>query len=699
MAEIAGELENRIARLYCNAPSDRTFLKSARMVEGISQISELTIEFLSDDTTMKLGDVVGHPMTVELDDSEDSEKRYFSGHCISAEFIGVMGGYTHHIATVRPWLWFLTKTSDCRIFQEMDAVAIIQEIFGDHGFSSDVINRTNRNCLVRTYCVQYRESDFDFISRLMEEEGIFYFFEYQNGIVKLVLSDDAASCSDIASKELEFFFRDENYGRKDDHIYDFSAIESVRSGKVTLEDYNFETPTAELKSVATVTSGDHSQRNYGMRDYPGHFPDTGAGDTLARFRMQAEAAGFQRWRGEGNVRRLAVGQKFELSKHPLSGLNKGYLTVSATHYIQVEEFLDDDDADAKKNRTLTENRLSFENNDTYRSVFETVEAGTEYRTPRKTRWPEISGLHTAVVMGPDGEEIYTDEYGRIKVKFHWDANPAGANPEAMTCWVRCAVPWSGKNWGMISVPRIGQEVIIQFEEGNPDRPICTGMLYNDANKPPYTLPANMTQTGIVTRSSKTGTASTFNELLFEDKKDAEFVRLQSEKDYTEIIKNNAVITIGMEKKDDGDLTQTVYHSQTENVETGDLTVNVKEGNEIRDIATDHTETIGNDASQSIGNDSSISVGNNVTQDVGNDLTLDVGSNITENAGQKITIEAGSEILLKVGGSSIKIDNTGVTVSGTQIKINGKGTIDAKSPSTTVEGSALLTLKGGMTMIN
>ena len=254
-----------------------------------------------------------------------------------------------------------------------------------------------------------------------------------------------------------------------------------------------------------------------------------------------------------------------------------------------------------------------------------------------------------------------------------------------------------------------------FEEGDPDRPICTGMLYNAETMPPYTLPENMTQTGIKTRSSKEGGADNFNELVFEDKKDAEFVRLQSEKDYVEIIKNNATITIGMEKKDAGDYTQTIYNNRTETVKQGDSTFTVETGNEIRSIATDQTEDIGNDVTRSVGNDRTETIGNDHTEEVGNNqsitvnndstvsignnLTEEVGSNITIDAGQKITMTAGMEILLKVGSNSVKIDQSGVTIKGTVVKIEGAAMFEAKSPMSTVKGDGLLTLKGGITMIN
>jgi type VI secretion system secreted protein VgrG len=274
------------------------------------------------------------------------------------------------------------------------------------------------------------------------------------------------------------------------------------------------------------------------------------------------------------------------------------------------------------------------------------------------------------------------------------------------------MPWTGKNWGMVSIPRIGQEVAIQFEEGDPDRPICTGMLYNADTMPPYALPANMTQTGIKTRSTKEGGADNYNELVFEDKKDSEFIRFHSEKDYFQTVENNSEITIGVDKKDPGDLTQTIYHTKTETIQTGDHIFKVDTGNQEIFVKTDHTETIEGKSTETITGDTAttIKTGNytqtikagNVTRkvDTGNEaVTVKTGNYALKTTAGKTSITAGMEIKLTVGANSIKIDNSGITISGVMVNIKGTATADVKSPATTVSGDAILTLKGGVTMIN
>jgi type VI secretion system secreted protein VgrG len=282
--------------------------------------------------------------------------------------------------------------------------------------------------------------------------------------------------------------------------------------------------------------------------------------------------------------------------------------------------------------------------------------------------PFVQGPQTAIVVGKAGEEIWTDKYGRVKVQFHWDRE--GKNDENSSCWVRVSFPTAGKNWGWVSLPRIGQEVIVSFLEGNPDRPIITGRVYNADQMPPYELPANQTQSGIKTRSSKEGTGDNFNEIRFEDKKDAEEVYVHAEKDFNCVIENNETRKIGLDKKDKGDQTIEIQNDRTVTLNEGNDTLTVKTGNRVTTLDQ------GNDTKQVKMGDHSVKV--------------DVG---------KSTTEAMTSIELKVGGNSIKIDQSGITIKGLMVTVQGDTKLDAKSPMTTVNGDGMLTLKGGITMIN
>ncbi|KIC47734.1 type VI secretion system tip protein TssI/VgrG [Tateyamaria sp. ANG-S1] len=702
------ELKNRHVWMEGDYASKPVNLKNARVVEGMSTLSETTIEFLSSNDALDMQDMLGKTIHLGLKDG-DNKDRFFTGTCTSVEYVGLYQGLSHFVAELRPWLWFLTRTQENRIFQDLTVVEIIQQVLEAYGFWSDVEKKLSASYKTRVYCVQYRESDFTFISRLMEEEGIYYYFIQDGKKLKMVLADSISAHKPTpGTSEFEFFFKESEYRRRQDHIFDFNEATGVTTGKITLNDYNFEAPKADMRTVKAIPKGQHKHKSYEFYRYPGHSRIDGTGDEFTKIRMEAEAVRHKLSRGVANVRTLGVGQTFKMKGHPRKHNNNEYLCTRAVHHLQIET--DYEDTETKK--PLFESKLPVDedNKDTYRIVFDVIPKTEPYRAPQDTPWPVDMGMHTAVVTGPSSEEIYTDKYGRIKVQFHWDR--LGKKDEKTTCWVRCVMPWTGKNWGMISIPRIGQEVVIQFEEGDPDRPICTGMLYNTDTMPPYALPENMTQTGIKTRSSKQGGSDNFNELVFEDKKDDEFVRLQSEKNYREIIKNNAEITIGIEKQDPGDLTQTIYHTKTETIQTGDHIFAVETGNQEVFVKTDHTARIEGKSSTTIVGDTSmlvetgsytqtISTGD-VAREVssgGESVVVSLGDYTLDTSAGSVAITAGTEISLTVGANSIVIDQSGITISGTMVTIEGSATLDASAPMTTVSADGVLTLEGGVTMIN
>lgn len=703
-------LANRKLRMAGPLPETKMFIKAARVVEGLSEISEITIDFMSHDRGLKMEDLVGqtHKVRVQLGEEGQGTWREFVGTCIEAAYIGLHEGYSFFTLEVRPWIWFLTKTSNNRIFQNINAVDIIKKIFGDRGFSDYTIN-ASRTPSERVYCVQYNETDYDFICRLMEEEGLYFYSTVVGGKDHLKIVDSAGAHTPVEGEaSIKFIQREEGYRRTDDHIFEWRGGETVRSGKVTLRDYDFEAPTADRTSVKAIPKGKHSHKNYERYSYPGHYRQTAQGDIYARVKMEAEACQHAMGTAVGNVRTLATGATFTLTDHTRSSENAEYLIVGGVHMMQVEVQAEDETQkiQAQGGNTAPPQAIELpssikfdeENKDTYRCTFRTLKKTVPFRAPLKTPWPRIPGILLAKVTGPSGEEIYTDQYGRIKVQFPWDRE--GQNNETSSCWMRVVTPWAGKTWGMIAIPRIGHEVVVQFEDGDIDRPIVTGMLYNADYMPPYALPTNMTQTGIVTRSSKGGSASTFNELIFEDKKDAEFVRLQSEKDYKETIKNNAVVTIGMEKKEPGDYTMTIYHTRTETIKTGDLVLKVETGNETRDIKTNRTEKIGGNASQEVTGNKTRKVTGNFEQETTGNATNKVTGSLTEEVTQTIsmkgtggiTIESPASIELKVGGNSIKIDPSGITIQGTMIKTSATGMAEHSA-------SGIMTIKGSMVMIN
>ncbi|MDP5217208.1 type VI secretion system tip protein TssI/VgrG [Ruegeria sp. 2205SS24-7] len=648
---------------------DPLVIRRAIVKEGLSQLTEISVEFLSRDVKVKLEDMLGKIMTVHMQTGEGKE-RLFTGTVVSVERLAYRDGYLQLLAELRPWFWMLTKTTDCRIFQEMKADEIIKKVFDDLGFSDYKFN-IRGTLPKRDYCVQYRETDYDFVCRLAEEEGIYFYFDHSDAdkkYEKLVLTDDKGTHSSIKeNSDLEFWPADDGKQRTDERVTEWGYGEAVVSGNVVLRDFDFLKPqpeTYEIREKSTLKPK-HSHKDYEVFDYPGHYySDKNLGKKRAQVRMEIEELEHQDLRGRATVRTMATGEKFKLTEHDDDAMNIEYLTTSATHYLQTTsgyEFV-------KRETDLDTGALEFEedNKDLYRVDFTVIPATVQYRAPMNTPWPEIPGLHTAIVTGSSGEEIYTDEHGRIKVQFHWDRE--GKKDDKTTCWIRVATPWSGSGWGMVHIPRVGQEVVVQFEEGDPDRPICTGMLYNKDTKHPWKLPDNKTQSGIKTNSSKGGKG--YNELMFEDKKDEELVRFVAEKDYEQNVLNNATIKVGDKKQDPGNMALTVHNDLTETVSEGNMATTVSKGNQTIDV------------------------------DKGNQTTTVKMGNIQVDAkAGKITMTAAQSIELKVAGSSVKIDPKGVTIKGPMIAVTGDAKCDVKSPLTTVEGSGVLTLKGGVVMIN
>ena len=657
------------------------YLMRAQVDEGLSQITETTIEFKAQDIDLDLEKIIGQRLPLELDAAED-KVRYFQGTCVSAEYLGSHLGSGYFRATVRPWLWFLTRCSDCRIFQDKSVIDIVKEVFRGRSFS-DFKDKTKRSYAKRDYCVQYRETDYAFISRLMEEEGIYFYFEHEKNKEVLVLADDTSAHKPIQdAREIDFFFREEEYRRSDDHIFEWRGGERVQSGKVTLQDYDFEKPKSDLKAVKVLAGPRHPHKSYELYDYPGRHRDPSTGEHHAKVRMEGLDSDRLRAHGAGNVRQLAAGSTFKLKKHPRKAENAEYLVVSARHQMQI----DADYQDREIIGAILGPLLDFdrENNpDMYRSTFEVQPVRAPFRPRQVTPRPDIPGVQTAMVVGKKGEEIWTDKHGRVKVQFHWDRD--GRKDEKSSCWVRTAVPWSGKGWGMAAVPRVGQEVVVQFEEGDPDRPLITGMVYNGDTKHPFALPANQTQMGIKTNSSKDGGG--FSELVFEDKKDAEFVRLQSERDFKQTIKNDAEIEIGLGHKKPGKLKQTVHGDKTEVIREGDHSFTVAKGEEKIDIAKARTTEIG--AADKL------TVKDAKTDKISKDYEIDIG--------KALDLKANSKITLKCGASKIEMTPSKITISAPQVDVkatatakvtaNGQLKLEGKSMAS-LKGSGMLKLEGG-----
>ena len=572
-------------------------------IEELGRLFQFKLNLLSEEPKIKFKDILGQNVTIRLN-LPDNQIRYFNGfvsHFRQKET--TVDGLSVYSATVHPWLWFLTRTTNCRIFQEMTVPDIIKKVFKDSGFT-DYEESLSGSYRTWEYCVQYRESDFSFVSRLMEQEGIYYYFKHEKAKHVLVLSDSVSSHEPYSGYEkLPYYPPSENHLRERDHIYNWQVNQEIQSGVCELNDFDFERPKADIKVKSSIAR-EHAYADQEIFDYPGEYIETSDGETYAKTRIEEAQADYERIEGEGNARGLCVGSLFQLTDYPREDQNREYLIVSAEHEVVSDAF----QTTAAAGQTKP-----------YKCNFTAMPGKEPFRSACTTNKPVVGGPQTAIVVGSAGDEIYTDKYGRIKVSFHWDRE--SKFDETSSCWIRVAQVWAGKQWGGIHLPRVGQEVIVDFLEGDPDRPIITGRVYNNDNMPPYDLPANATQSGIKSRSTVGGTAENFNEIRFEDKKGSEEVFLQGEKDWT---------------------------------------INIK-----------------NDKTQTIGNDETLEIANNKTETVGKDREV--------TAGQKMTFTADKEMILECGQAKITLKNTGdIAIEGMMIEITAKGTIVLKSPQKTME---------------
>jgi type VI secretion system secreted protein VgrG len=632
--------KNRI--LSCTTPlgQDVLLLGAFSGTEGISQLFSYELSMISDRQDIAAKEIVGKSVTWRVL-VKDTAPRFFNGYVsrFTGSGLGLRQSRSYR-ARVVPWLWFLTRTANCQIFQKKSAPEIITSVFDDLGFSDYQLELKN-NHPKRDYCVQYRESAFNFVSRLMEEEGIFYFFRHEDGKHTLVMADQKTSYKDLPANPIEPGATVDTF----DHQYDY------RPGKWTRTDYNFETPATNLLTSTNTLVDLPNITKYEMFDYPGDYLVKGDGTAGTKLRMEEEETAFDVATATSACATFTPGGKFTLIEPDVKSEDgKSYVVTSIEHTAIDVDF------------------QSSDRPSEYSNVFQCIPAAVTFRPARRTPRPLIVGAQTAVVVGPAGEEIYTDKYGRVKIQFFWDRK--GKKDENSSCWVRVAENWAGKNWGIVFNPRIGQEVVVEFLEGDPDRPIITGRVYNADQMPPYDLPANQTQSTIKTRSSKGGSTDNFNELRFEDKKGKEEVYFHAEKDFNRVVENNDTLKVGSPQADDGSQTIEIYKDRTETVKTGNETVTVEQGNRSVTI--------------SMGNESlEIKMGNQTTK-------IDLGSSSTE---------AMQSIELKVGQSSVKLDQMGVTIQGMMISIQGQVQTQVKGTMTQVNGDAMLQMQGGITMIN
>jgi type VI secretion system secreted protein VgrG len=686
------------------AMGNRTFIAHSplgeqlefRSMEGSEQISrlfEFRVRLLSDSPSISAKSLLGKDMSIEIDlTTEDagSGKRFISGQVTQFTYIGRDGDSSLHIRrSCRPWLWHATRRSDFKIFQFKKAPDIIKEVLGKYGFSIE--DKLMGNYREWTYMVQYGESDFNFVSRLMEEEGIFYFFSHSNGSHKLVLADDIGSVSPLPNGPTTIPYYPNSraaHVHSEDFVDAWVYAEDIASGSFTADDYDFEKPNAFLDTYQQQPAGHSEDSRSKCMNGPVATPSMADGENYARIRIEQQKAQREIAQGEGNARNIAPGYLFTLSKYPRQDQNKEYLIESA-HYRFEENVRRSDGAGGSG----AAKRGGIDSGTTYRISFAVVPQSTAYRSQRVTPKPHTTGPQTAVVTGPAGEEIYTDEYGRVKVQFHWDRY--GLRDENSSCWIRVSQTWAGANYGSMHIPRIGQEVIVDFLNGDPDYPIITGRVYNAMQTVPWDLPANKTMSGIKTHSSKGGASGDglkngpgdANVLRFEDKAGQEQLWLHAQKDQLTEVEHDEDKWVGNDRRKtvDGHETNVIHKNRTETVDWNEtITVHKNrtetvDWNETLTVHKNRDKTIDKNETDVIKKKWDITVGQIRMEKVGLLSTFNVGLVHSENVGL-----LHSSI---VGGKRIEVSG----VDKTEV-VNGPRTTTVKSDTVTVEETQKITAK-------
>jgi type VI secretion system secreted protein VgrG len=659
---------HRLLAITTGLGADALLLTRFTLREKISAPFEIEAELAATDD-VDLDKVVGHNATIRLELGKNGT-RYLNGYVNRIVQTANVGNFVRYQATIVPWLWFLTRTSDCRVFQRKSALDIAEDVFQGHRFGSDFYDlQTSGTYPKRRYCVQYRETDFNFVSRLFESEGVYYWFSHDNGKHKLVLADRiGASQPAPGYAKLEFRELEQGTTPGREVITDWTMEKEVQPVEYHLKDFDFKTPGDPLKGKHEIPR-QHGMNRFALYDYPGEYFEASNADHYAQIRLEELQAQYEVVHGVTTAMGLAAGGVFEMDKHPLTSQNQKYLITELQLTADAGEF-----ASGGRGAQF------------FSCSFTAIPAATPYRPPRVTPKPIIQGPQTAVVVGDKNEEIDTDEHGRVKVQFHWDRY-GKADPDS-SCYVRVSQPVAGKGWGAISIPRIGQEVIVEFLEGDPDRPIITGRAYNGEAKPPYDLPKFKTMSAFKSNSSKGGDG--FNEIRFQDEKGKEQIFMHGEKNLDIRIKNDRFETIENDRH---------------------LTVNK---DKFEHIKNNRDETVDADHKEKIGKDRHVQVAGKEAKSVDGSLSLTVKGDVIEVFKAKhseqttgdyylkadnVVIEGMTNVTVKVGQSSIAIEASGITIAAAQIEIQGQATIEAKSPNTTVKGDGQLVLKGGMVMIN
>ena len=601
---------------------DAVWFRQMTGTEALSIPFELDVVLHSKTSGLQAKAVLGKDFTLKVETEKGGGVRPFNGICTRFASAGREGEHLVYTAKLRPWLWIASRRSDCKIFQRKSVPTIVAEVLARYGFPlTKKLTRTYRDW---EYCVQYQETDMNFVMRLMEEEGIYFYFQHAAGSHTLVMIDDMSQHPPLAGKpSIKYFGADAATVANEEHFNSWLLREEIDSGEYFSDDYDFEHPKADLKVKRTGPRG-HTHDKYQHYEWPGGYTKLSDGDNYATTGLQTLQSEFERCQGHTTVRTMAPGYLFSLERCPRADQNREYLSVAATYFFRNNARMSSGsgEGDADWGITVTSQPTTL-----------------PYRPQLLTQKPRTLGPQTAVVVGPPGEEIYTNKYSQVKVQFQWDR--VGEKNENSSCWIRVSTPWAGEKWGMIHIPRIGHEVVVDFLNGDPDHPLITGSVYNADLMPPYALPDNKTASGIKSRSTKGGSATDFNEIRMEDLKGKEQLYVHAQRNLDSVVEADESRMVGHDRS------TRIEHDDDRFVNHDDR--HVVTNNQTVQINNNQTVTVKANQDNTVNGDQSNMVDGMRTQNISKDLKEKTGGNHTETITSNHTFSTGGDEKIKIGG--------------------------------------------------
>lgn len=586
--------------------------------EAISRPFEFRLHMVSTQKNLAIENLINQGITVEVR-LPSGEYRPIHGICKSARQLELDMGLTTYQLEMVPKFWFLTQTADCRFFLDKTVPEIVEQVLGQHGVQFQL--SLTKGYQKRKFLVQYRETDFNFVSRLLESCGIWYYFEYSKGSHKMILADGPSAVKALPFQSTVKFAFEEHPTHEEDFIRTVDYERAYGTGKVSLWDFDF---TKQYDPFQTSVSGKYAQSE--KYDYPGGKWNDDGLDPNARALLEMEEARLHVIRGSSEVRAFCPGYKFTLSEHFNSSLNASYLLLSVHHK-------------AKGNNYRSELEEPF----SYEAIYEAMPSSIPFRPERTAVKPTIKGTQTAIVVTDvKGEEIFPDKYGRVKVMFHWDRERKNS------AWIRVSQAWAGLNWGWITIPRVGQEVVVSYMDGDPDRPLITGRVYDEMQPVPYKLPDHKTVSTWKSRSSKKGSDQNYNEIRMEDLKGSEQLFIHAEFQRDDRTKKEKREYVGASS-------HLLVKEDQKHCTNGNISMEVKAARK-----------------EKVGGKYSLNVGGDFHTKVGTNYALDAGMEVHIKGGMKVIIEAGMQVTMKGPGGFVNIDPSGVQIQGTMVLINSGG---------------------------